>query len=147
RAARGGRPVGAQDSKGARADVRRTGSCGRRARRGGDWFSASQRAAQRPWCYFRGHDSGRASAGRFLRGGAHQHGPAAGGRQSSDPLPRIARGGDNDPEGRANAGLRTVTSATELHSEVELDGQLDLSWPASAVSGADHVENAEIETA
>src|SRR5262249_30886333 len=69
-----------------------------------------QRADKRPWCYFRRHDSGRASARRFLRGGAHQHRPAAGGRESSYPLPRIARGGDNDSEGRANASLRTLTS-------------------------------------
>ena len=33
------------------------------------------------------------------------------------------------------------------HSEVELDGQLDLPWPAGAGSGADRVESAETETA
>src|SRR5262249_1950362 len=101
-------PSGAQNSKGARAAVRRAGSRGCRARRSGDWLSAGQRADKRSWCYFRRDDSGRGSAGRFLRGGAHQQSRAAGGRQSSDPLSRIARGGDDNPEGRAKAGVRTI---------------------------------------
>ena len=93
REARRRRPGGGQESKGARAAVRRAGGRGRRARRGGDRLPAGQRADPRPRGHLRRRDSGRAPAGIFLRGGAHQHGPAAGGGQCADPLPRIARGG------------------------------------------------------
>src|SRR5882762_10022176 len=74
--ARHRRPGGEQESKGARAAVRRAGSCGRRAWRGGDRLPAGQRTDTRPWGYLRRRDSGRATAGILLRGGAHQCGPA-----------------------------------------------------------------------
>ena len=66
-----------------------------------------------PGRYLRRHDSGRAPAGVFLRGGAHQHDAAAGGGQRADPLPRIARGGAGDLEGGADSTCRTVGHATE----------------------------------
>ena len=42
---------------------------------------------------------------RFLRGRAHQHGPAARGGECAASLPRIARGGAGDLEGRPDASL------------------------------------------
>ena len=50
----------------------------------------------------------------FFRGRAHQYGPAARGGQCADPLPRIARGGAGDLEGRADAALEAIARATGL---------------------------------
>ena len=95
-------PGGRQESQGTRATVRRTSGRGRRAWRGGNRLSAGQRAHTRPWCDLRRGDSGRAPARIFVRRSDHQCSPAAGRGARAAPLPRIARGGLDDLEGRAD---------------------------------------------